>query len=156
MVHALEEVHRLLRPDGCLIDIRPTLEAPSVEVHQGSVVIFAEPLPDYGFEDILQADRALGQVINRRMLTLERRAAFDFLVYASSATELRTWLEAESAFEGAPDDAAPADWELALAARAEGARRAAGPGAEAVFREPSIAALLRPLHAAAGHKGRVS
>jgi len=43
MVHALEEIQRLLRPDGSLIDIHPVLEAPLIEAYQGDRVLLAEP-----------------------------------------------------------------------------------------------------------------
>ena len=45
MVHALEEIQRLLRPGGSLIDIHPFPEVPLIEVYQGGRVLFAEPQP---------------------------------------------------------------------------------------------------------------
>ena len=45
MVHALEEIHRLLRPDGRLIEIHPALEEPYVMVKSDGYVAFVEPDP---------------------------------------------------------------------------------------------------------------
>ena len=70
MVHALEEIHRLLRPNGILIDIHPFPQAPEVKVIQGDEVIFAEPKRDIQDEDedVKQADRALAEVVERGCL----------------------------------------------------------------------------------------
>src|SRR5919204_397683 len=47
MVHALEEIHRLLRPAGTLIEIHPAIGSPFVEVRSGGNVAFSEPDPGY-------------------------------------------------------------------------------------------------------------
>jgi len=147
MVHALEEIHRLLRPDGSLIDIHPCLEAPLLEIHQGGRITFAEPVPAHDFEDKQQAENALKQAIQRRLFVVERADVFDFLVYASSAAELRDFLVEQSAFED--NDEATGKWEVEraeLAKRTEEAMRAAGKGAEVVFHECARITLLRPVH----------
>ena len=73
MVHALEDIQRLLRPDGCLIDIHPVLEAPLIEVYQGVRVLFVEPYPGYDYEeDLRQAEDALAQIVQRRLFVVER------------------------------------------------------------------------------------
>jgi hypothetical protein len=50
MVHALEEIHRLLRPNGTLIDIRPYAEPTIVEVISGDQTLFAEPKREHDHE----------------------------------------------------------------------------------------------------------
>lgn len=65
MVHALESIHRLLAPGGRLVDIHPFAEAPLIEIHQGGLITFSEPAPDYPLAEIEQAEKALAQVIGR-------------------------------------------------------------------------------------------
>ena len=50
MVHALTEIHRMLVPTGCLIDIHPFAEPYLIEVQKDGKVIFAETDPDYSPE----------------------------------------------------------------------------------------------------------
>jgi hypothetical protein len=77
MVHALEEVLRLLKSDGCLIDIQPLIEAPHIKVFQGNSVVSVEPDPSYDYEeDLRQADAALTQVIQRGLFLIEERSEF--------------------------------------------------------------------------------
>ena len=45
MVHALEEIHRLLRRSGTLIEIHPALEVPFVEVRSTRELSFRENDP---------------------------------------------------------------------------------------------------------------
>jgi len=81
MVHALEEIHRLLKPDSCVIDIHPVLEAPLVKVYHGANVLFVESDPDYDYEeDLRQAEDALAQVIQRRLFVIEHSSEFDLLL----------------------------------------------------------------------------
>lgn len=54
MVHALEEIKRLLRPDASLIDIHPLREAPIIQVHSAGGVVFAEPSSGYDYDDDLR------------------------------------------------------------------------------------------------------
>ena len=69
MVPALEEVHRLLRPSGTLIDIHPVFGTAQLEVHSAGQVIFAEPASASPDEGVLQADDALAHVVGRGLLS---------------------------------------------------------------------------------------
>lgn len=146
MVHALEEIHRLLRPDGYLIDIHPVLEAPLIEVHQGAKVVFAEPSPAYDYEeDLQQAERALAQIIQRRLFVLERSGEFDFLTYGSSIAELRDYWARAGAYDESPKDEAVTAREAELYVRVEKVMQAAGQGAEVVGHERGRIARLKPV-----------
>lgn len=145
MVHALEEIHRLLRSNGSLIDIHPCPEAPWVEVHQGGKIVFAEAAPAPDIESKRQAEEALAQAIQRRLFVVAGSDVFDFLVYASSVAELRDFMVEQSAFK--EDDETARKWETdraELARRAEAAMRAAGTGAEVAFREKARITYLKP------------
>ena len=136
MVHALEEIRRLLRPGGILIDIHPVTEPWLCDVNQDGRVLFSEPSPTYTYEeDLRQADLALARVIERRLFVLERQEIVDFFTYAGSAGELRDFYNSISAYEeSAPDEEVMRRVEE-LRARMEQVRQAAGRGAEAVAHE---------------------
>ena len=96
MVHALEKVHRLIKPDGKLIDIHPTPEPASIEVRLGERIIPAgwlQETDDYVEYEL--ADTALTNVVNTGLFTLERQGAFTFVSYADTLAELREYLADE-------------------------------------------------------------
>ena len=144
MVHALEEVQRLLKSDGCLIDIQPLIEAPLLKVYQGSTVIFVEPDPSYDYEeDLRQANAALTQVIQRGLFVIEERSEFDFLTHGSSAQELLAFWGKASADDNISED--PAEQRIKeVYARVEEIRQAAGEGAEVALHERARILRLNP------------
>lgn len=143
MGHALEQIHRLLRPDGILIDIHPIVEAPLIELYQGGRVLFTEASPDFYGEDYRQADHALARVLQRRLFVSERSGEFDFLTYGSSVAELREYLATANPYYGSPKDDALAAREAELYARVETIMQAAGEGAEVAYHERARIARLR-------------
>jgi hypothetical protein len=65
MVHALEEIKRLLKPDGFLVDIHPVREEPLIQIYQRENLLFSESDPGYDYDESLQhADEALEEVIH--------------------------------------------------------------------------------------------
>ncbi len=145
MVHALEEIYRLLKPDGRLIDIHPVLEAPLIEVYQGGRVLFAEPNPDHTEEKMRHADAALAQVFQRRLFVVERRREFDFLCYGSSVVELRDFIAKAGAYNDSPKDETVAAREAQLYTRVEEVVQADREGAEIATHERGRIARLRPM-----------
>lgn len=76
MVHALREIHRLLRRDGCLIEIHPAVGAPTVEVRQDRHLSFVEHDPGYDYEDDLRsAEDAVDRVIEAGVFMVDRTAS---------------------------------------------------------------------------------
>jgi hypothetical protein len=147
MVHALEEIHRLLKPDGALIDIHPVSEPSLIEIHQARNVdrvgLLSVRQWCYEFE---QADIALAEIIQRDMFTVERNALFDLPTHYTSAAELGTDLK-ESIETFARDAQAaiePLPHIEALTARAEELMRAAASGAELIVHERTHISRLRP------------
>lgn len=107
MVHALEEIRRLLKPDGCLIDIHPVREAPFIKVYRGSALLFAESDPGYDYDDdIRHAEDALDEVIQRGLFLIEGSSEFELVTYASSAAELQEYWEKYGAYDDTPRDEA--------------------------------------------------
>jgi hypothetical protein len=146
MVHALEEIHRLLKPNGALIDIHPVSEPASIEVHQAGKIDLVGLLSvrQWCFE-FEQADIALAEIIQRGKFTLERHALFDLPTHYGSAAELGTDLK-ESIEVFARDAQAaiePLPHVEALTARAEEMMRVAG-GAELIVHERTHISRLRP------------
>ena len=109
MVHALEEIQRLLEPDGRLIDIHPVRKAPLIKIHRGSDLVFSESDPGYDYDEGLRhADEALDEVAQRSVFLVEGRSEFELVTYASSVTELQDYWAKYGAFDDSPKDAAVA------------------------------------------------
>ena len=145
MVHALEGIERLLRPDGSLIDIHPVLEAPLVEVHAGGVA-FAESSPSYDYEeDLRQAEAALARIVERGMFVTDRGHEFDFLTYGSSVAELCDFMAEAGAYDDRPEDSAVVARKAELYARVDEVMRASGDRVEVAFHEKARMARLTPV-----------
>ena len=77
MVHALEEVHRLLKPDGKLIDIHPIAEHSSIEIHRNGKIDLAGQLEvSQWCVDFAEADKALDETIQRGIFAIEQKGTF--------------------------------------------------------------------------------
>ena len=145
MVHALEEIHRVLRPDGTLIDIHPFAEPPLVKVIQNNRILFAEPKRESDHEGIQNADRAVAEVLGRKLFVAERNRDFDFFSYASSVPELRDFWDSYNAFNESPKEAAILEFEDEVFARAEEALMGSGEDAEPAIHERVGIARLAPI-----------
>ena len=96
MVHALEKIHRLIRPAGTLIDIHPSTEPPSIEIRLRDRFIAAGWLHET--DDCIEyelADQALATVMANGLFALERSGTFGFLVYADTLADLQKYLAEE-------------------------------------------------------------
>ena len=148
MVHALEQIHRLLRPTGVLIDIHPAAVGLPIEIHQsGKIDVVGQLSVRQWCTDFQEADKALSEIVQRGLFAVERHVVFDSLTYYASATELRTSVkesidkyarDAQSAQESVPHAEA-------LAARAEVLMRAAVDRAELIERDQTHISRLRPI-----------
>lgn len=96
MVHALEKIHELLQPTGVLVDIHPAPEPPALQVRIGGAIHEAGWLRETDdYLEYEQADRALTQVIEAGLYSVERRARFNFTTHAPSLKDLERHLEEE-------------------------------------------------------------
>lgn len=147
MVHALEEIHRLLKPNGALIDIHPVSEPSFIEIHRAGKVDLVGRLSvrQWCFE-FEQADIALAKIVKRGMFTVERNALFDLPTHYTSAAELGTDLKESIEIFARDAHAAiePLPHVEALTARAEELMRAAVSGAELIVHERTHISRLRP------------
>lgn len=147
MVHALEEIHRLLKPSGILIDIHPVSEPSPVEIHQNGKIDLAGYLSVRQWcIDYQQADNALIEIVQRGLFAIGQKSMFELLTYYDSAAEMRTSFkelidnfarDAQSADEAKPRAEA-------LAARAEELMQIAVSGAELMMRERTDISCLKP------------
>jgi hypothetical protein len=147
MVHALEEIQRLLKPTGALIDIHPVAEPSPMEVHQAEKI---DPVGSLSVRqwciDYQQADNALAEIARRGLFVVERETVFDSLTHYTSVEEMRTEQinaiakfarDDQSAGEGVPDVEA-------LAVRAGEMMQAAASGAELILSERAHISRWRP------------
>ncbi len=145
MVHALEEIHRLLTPGGLFVDIHPVPELPLIRVYDHGEVLLEEPLVDTVDEGIIRAERALAEVVDRGLFIVGMSHEFDFQAYASSVGELWDYLELMNAFDNSPKDEAAALREQELAVRVENILRKSGEGAEVAYYEKGKITRMRPV-----------
>ena len=105
MVHALEEIRRLLKPDGYLVDIHPVRKAPLIKIHRGNDLLFDEPDPGYDYDEGLRhADEALDEVVQRGSFLIERTNEFELVTHAASVAEMRDYWAKYGAFDDEPKD----------------------------------------------------
>jgi hypothetical protein len=146
MVHALEEIKRLLRPDACLIDIHPARQAPVIEVRAADRVLFAEPSASYDYDDDLQhAEDALVSAIERQLYVFDRSHDFEFITTASSVAVLRDYFAVSGAYEDDPLDDATERRVEELYSRVDEVMRTSGGNARVVHRERARMARLNPV-----------
>ena len=83
MVDALRVAHRVLKPSGALIDVRPV------------TAVWAKTVYTYSAqEDVAAADAAVQLAASREWLLFDTSLPFPFEIYCDSAAELRLYAEA--------------------------------------------------------------
>jgi hypothetical protein len=101
MVDALRRAHRMLKPDGCVVDLHPSATRAQVEAGSrstGYVEAGDAPLRHAA------AGVALATAIQEGLLVVDREVVFDFYTYGDSIEELRDYV-VENWREGQIDDA---------------------------------------------------
>jgi hypothetical protein len=90
MVDALRRAHRLLRPDGCVVDLHPTAAHAIVEV--GTQTIGDVDADDGPLRHAAAGD-ALNSVVDAGFYAVERSFEFSFYTYADTIEDLREYVE---------------------------------------------------------------
>jgi hypothetical protein len=147
MVHALEEIHRLLKPTGTLIDIHPVAESLPIELHQAEKI---ELVGSFSVRqwciDYQEADEALAEIARRGLFAVEREAEFDLLTHYPSVEEMR--IEQINAIAEFARDAQSTGEGVSrieeLAVRAEELMQSSASGAELIIRERAHISRLKP------------
>jgi len=146
MVHALEEIQRLLRPDGCLIDIHPIREAPLIRVYKGRNLLFAESDPGYDYdEDIRHAEEALDEIRQRGLFRIEGSAELDLVTHGSSVAEVRDYWAKYGAYDDSPKDNEVTALQDQVYARADEIMRTTGGETEIAYHERARITRLKPI-----------
>jgi hypothetical protein len=144
MVHALEQIHRLLRRSGTLIEIHPALEVPFVEVRSNGELSFREEDPGFDYEDDLRsAEKAVATVVARGVFVLHARHRFELRAHASSVRELRDHFAVAGAYDPEEKEDALVRQQDEMYARAHEVLDRS-PGAELVYVEPATMTRLMP------------
>jgi hypothetical protein len=145
MVHALEETRRLLKIDGVMVNILPVPEGYSIEVHHDGKILFAERKRETLSEDVLRAEAAIKQVLDRGLFVIDQKDEFDFRTYGSSVSEVRAYWEEQNAYETEPKAKDILAREEYLYAQVEEILDELGEGAEVGIHERVRIARLSPV-----------
>ena len=97
MVHALREIHRTLKPNGTLIDLRPVEDNWTVEIPSSSGLQIAGRLTDQpiGLADDAAAFAAMKDAESRGWYVREREEEFAFFYYWDTPSEMKEWIDEE-------------------------------------------------------------
>ncbi len=97
MVHALDEIHRTLKPNGVLIDLRPLEDRWPLEVTSGSGHMQVGRLTDLpvAIADDRAASDAMGEAESRGWFVKERELEFPFFYYWDTPSEIKEFMETE-------------------------------------------------------------
>jgi hypothetical protein len=145
MVHVLEEIHRLTRPAGTVIEIHPALESPSLEVRSDGGLVFSEDDPGFDYEeDSRHAEAAVATVVGRGVFVFEESRRFELRTHASSVKELRDYWAVYGAYDPEEKEETLARRQEEMYARAHDVLERS-PGAELVYVEPATMSRLTPV-----------
>ena len=146
MVHALEEIHRLLKPTGILIEIHPAIAPPPyVQVASTGNVSFTEDDPGYDYDDDLRhAEAAVATAVDRGVFVPGGRRRFELRTHAATVEELRDYWTVYDAYDPEVKEESVARRRDEMYARANEALERS-PGSEIVYVEPAVMSRLIPL-----------
>jgi hypothetical protein len=97
MVHALNEIQRVLAPDGISIDLRPLAGSWPIEVASAREIKEAGRASDMpvGIEDDQAANQAIARAAEQKWFTREREEFFPFFYYWDSPNEMKEYIDDE-------------------------------------------------------------
>jgi hypothetical protein len=95
MVHALNEIQRVLTPDDILIDLRPLAGSWPIEVASAREAKEAGRVTDLeiGLEDDRAANESMAKAEAQGMFVREREEFFPFFYYWDSPNEMKEYID---------------------------------------------------------------
>ena len=95
MVHALNEIQRVLVRDGILIDLRPLAGGWPIEVASAREIKEAGRAPDMPpvAEDDRAANQAIAQAAEQKWFVREREEFFPYFYYWDSPNEMKEYID---------------------------------------------------------------
>ena len=97
MVHTLNEIKRVLVPNGILIDLRPVLDNWRIEVASNRDTRETGRVQDYplGLADDAAANKAMAEAEENKWFTCESVDFFPIVYSWDSASEMEEWIHEE-------------------------------------------------------------
>lgn len=97
MVHALGEIHRVLVPDGTLIDLRPISDRWPIEVFSARETRETGRVTDLplGLEDDEAANQAMRNAESNGWFTRESETSFPLHYVWDTASDMEKWIDEE-------------------------------------------------------------
>ncbi len=94
MVHALNEIWRVVKADGYLIDLRPHSEKPPVEIVTDRAVLTAGYVDETdGLPKRIAANAALADRVAAGRFALEANNSFELFTYWESGVDFKTYMD---------------------------------------------------------------
>lgn len=97
MVHTLDEIKKVLVPNGILIDLRPVLDHWPIEVASAREVLETGRMQDFdiGLADDKAANRTMAEVEKKGWFVRESEEFFPYIYSWDSANEMEEWIQEE-------------------------------------------------------------
>ena len=136
MVHALEECHRVLKPDGIAFDLRPASVHMKIGTLKAGQFGFVGQMEET-FENDYAANDAVAAILAKGLFKLTNRATFECQRHMETIEDFAEWLQD---FQSLATDLASHQW---LVRKAEEALQDAGAGAVLMATGPLILSVLK-------------